>query len=409
MLQYAFGNCRPFASYEIPVDETTGLPIPEECNKRNFLQLYTTPEVASAFEHFWQNTNGLQDKFMDFWKVVATKFANNSNVLGYDIFNEPFTANTYKDSSLFYDQNKFDRTVLHQFYMRAHEVIRTVDPDHFIFFEPAQFPDTIPLFGGLIEKIGFESMPQNSALDEHIYCCLLEPGICDNGDIPADRIDACKVFDSRKMKARRSDADRLKVPMMISEWGACSGSQECYKYMVNTQDIMDEYAASHIYWQMKGFGDFTTVSTYVQGIYDDQGKVQPLKEKALSRTYVQSYQGIPKGTFFDNESGDFSARFIPFDNEEKVSSNILYLHKDLFYSNDFYFSATQLKNDMPIKFELVPLRNNLLKVNLFDYLPNEEVMITLTPKLVQLRGEMLNPDYSVYYDIVTKHDTQEDI
>jgi endoglycosylceramidase len=137
MLQYAFGNCRPFASYEIPVDETTGLPIPEECNKRNFLQLYTTPEVASAFEHFWQNTNGLQDKFMDFWKVVATKFANNSNVLGYDIFNEPFTANTYKDSSLFYDQNKFDRTVLHQFYMRAHEVIRTVDPDHFIFFEPA--------------------------------------------------------------------------------------------------------------------------------------------------------------------------------------------------------------------------------------------------------------------------------
>jgi len=55
---------------------------------------------------------------------------------------------------------------------------------------------------------------------------------------------------------------------------------------------------------------------------------------------------------------------------------------DLFYSNDFYFSATQLKNDMPIKFELVPLKNNLLKVNLFDYLPNEEVMITLTPKLV---------------------------
>lgn len=50
---------------------------------------------------------------------------------------------------------------------------------------------------------------------------------------------------------------------MISEWGACSDSQECFDYMVNTQDVMDEFAASHTYWMMKGFGDFTTVSNYV--------------------------------------------------------------------------------------------------------------------------------------------------
>jgi len=61
---------------------------------------------------------------LDYWAVVAKKFARNSNVIGYDILNEPFAANLYKDSSLFYDQKKFDREILHPFYTRAAERIR---------------------------------------------------------------------------------------------------------------------------------------------------------------------------------------------------------------------------------------------------------------------------------------------
>jgi len=56
---------------------------------------------------------------MNYWAVVSQKFSKNTNVLGYDILNEPFAANLYKDSSLFYDQNKFDREVLQKFYTRA--------------------------------------------------------------------------------------------------------------------------------------------------------------------------------------------------------------------------------------------------------------------------------------------------
>lgn len=52
LLFSAFGNCKPFASYQVPADEK-GFPVSKECNKRNFLQMYTSPEVASAFESFW--------------------------------------------------------------------------------------------------------------------------------------------------------------------------------------------------------------------------------------------------------------------------------------------------------------------------------------------------------------------
>ena len=39
--------------------------------------------------------------------------------------------------------------------MKASDVIREVDKNHLIFFEPAQFPDTIPLNGGIISETGF--------------------------------------------------------------------------------------------------------------------------------------------------------------------------------------------------------------------------------------------------------------
>ncbi len=73
------------------------LPIYGDDINFTFMNSYTSPEVASAFEAFWSNTADLQDKFIGYWRVVATKFANNSNVLGYDIINEPFAANLYKD------------------------------------------------------------------------------------------------------------------------------------------------------------------------------------------------------------------------------------------------------------------------------------------------------------------------
>jgi len=125
--------------------------------------------------------------------------------------------------------------------------------------------------GGIISSVGFSSAFYNSVLDEHLYCCLMEPGLCDTGEPLPHKIAECKVFHQRKMKARIDDADRLGVPIMISEWGACSDSKACYDELNNVAEVMDEYTASWAYWQFKGFGDFTTVSTHVQGLYKPDG------------------------------------------------------------------------------------------------------------------------------------------
>jgi len=120
--------------------------------------MHTSPEMASAYEHLWENKNGLQDKFAAFWKVVATKFNGNSNVIGYDIVDEPWVANLFKDASLT-AWAKFDREKLQPMYEKVTAAIREVDEDHIVFFQPAQFPDKLPVMGGIVNPVGFEKMP----------------------------------------------------------------------------------------------------------------------------------------------------------------------------------------------------------------------------------------------------------
>jgi endoglycosylceramidase len=121
--------------------------------------MYTAPEVASAFDALYSNKDGLLDKMMAFWSVVAERFAANENVIGYDILNEPWAANLYTKQSLFLHPTSFDHDILFPVSVEAHNTVRAKDDSHIIFFEAAQFPDTLPFFGGITLPIGFPSTP----------------------------------------------------------------------------------------------------------------------------------------------------------------------------------------------------------------------------------------------------------
>ena len=66
------GKCQPLSSYNLRYDEN-GLPLVSDCHNVNFIDLYTAPEVAGSFAALYANENGLLDKMMDFWTVVAKR------------------------------------------------------------------------------------------------------------------------------------------------------------------------------------------------------------------------------------------------------------------------------------------------------------------------------------------------
>ena len=71
------------------IDPITGYPNVSNCLSREFSSYYFTMAVGDAFQSLYDNSNHLQDYFIQFWEQVANTFKNNPFVLGFELINEP--------------------------------------------------------------------------------------------------------------------------------------------------------------------------------------------------------------------------------------------------------------------------------------------------------------------------------
>lgn len=83
-----FGLCKPIEDYGFRKDKD-GNPMIEDCKTVEFFNYYTSPESWTIFRELWTNKNGLQDKYVNYWKVVSQKLAPNKYIIGFDPINEP--------------------------------------------------------------------------------------------------------------------------------------------------------------------------------------------------------------------------------------------------------------------------------------------------------------------------------
>lgn len=91
----------------------------------------SAPAVVHAWQNFWDNTNGIQEACAQAWKVLVKQTAPYTNVIGYDIINEP---------SLGYKPINEEAYKLGKYYKKVTNVIRQAEQEvkaheHIIFFE----------------------------------------------------------------------------------------------------------------------------------------------------------------------------------------------------------------------------------------------------------------------------------
>jgi endoglycosylceramidase len=91
------------------------------------------PAVMHAWQHFWDDTNGIQTHLVDTWGRLAQDFAKTRNVAGFDLLNEP---------GFGLDPNANGTTDLGEFYGRAIRAIRAGETagggfHHIVFWEPS--------------------------------------------------------------------------------------------------------------------------------------------------------------------------------------------------------------------------------------------------------------------------------
>ena len=328
--------CIPLSKHKWSYDKD-GLPEIKDCKAGSFIDYHKSPELMSVYDSFFKNQSGVLDAFVEFWKFLGNKFKNRKNVLGYDIWNEPWASNLWTDlKSLL--PGYIDNHILIDFYSKINDGISQVDPNYTMIFQPIPFPDILPLFGGHALP-GFKKAPVNTTLRKqmlnvHSYCCAADQNICKDGEPKAKDYPKCSDFHDRKLKKNKQQAIDIGVPLIATEFGACSSSKACYLEMLGFEKAAEKYLISWTYWMYKSYNDHTTTAHEGQeGIFNSDGTVQNLKEKALSRTYILYYQGIPKSFKFDDNNKNFEAEFVYDKSINKPS--VIYFNKNYYYEKGY--------------------------------------------------------------------------
>lgn len=168
----------------------------------------------------------------------------------------------------------------------------------------------------------------------------------------------------------------------MSEFGACLDSEACATEIQQVADTSDEHLVGWAYWQFKNYEDLTTsAGTGSEGFYNQDGSVQTVKVKALSRTYAQATQGTILSQSFDSKTADYTLKYT-LDSTISAPTQIHALHTPVhgmsWYPNGIDYQAS-LSDGTKIDHVQVEIANNIVYF-LFDTEEFDGKDITITLK-----------------------------
>lgn len=107
-------------------------------------------QEETTYFFFGEDADAHQALYLEIWKTIATRYAGNPIVAGYDVLNEPFCEYRYNGT---HTENEL-HSVLWDIYDRAYQTIREVDSEHMVIFEAVWDPSDLPD----PERMGWENV-----------------------------------------------------------------------------------------------------------------------------------------------------------------------------------------------------------------------------------------------------------
>jgi endoglycosylceramidase len=215
----------------------------------------------ATWHEFHADSEGARTAYVEMVKAVAGRMAGHSNVIGYELMNEPWGTDAE----------------LHALYEDTGAAIRARDPDRILFQAPHALTSS-GLFANNVPRVGFD----NIVSSPHFYDPWSVVFGSWLGDSPGDYLDPMLA------KARSWD-----VPMVLGEYGAGASVGNGAGYLEAVHGWLDRSFVSSFQWcwtpgwtaDRKDGWDGEDFS-----IVDDQG-VRPGLFKA--RPYPQKTAGVP--------------------------------------------------------------------------------------------------------------------
>jgi endoglycosylceramidase len=237
------------------------------------------PSVIACDAGFWHGAE-LQAHFAEGWRRVAARLVGYENVVGFDLYNEPF----YWETNL----QDFEPDLLGPFYEKVVPIVRSAAPDWVAFVEPGSLRN----LGGTthLKPPSFS----NFAYAPHSYDTDAEQGMgFDPSHAPA-------IISN--IKSLAGEAKALGGALWIGEYGGTATEPGIVPYMTATYKGAGAVAASSMYWDYSkgGYGLLAA----------DGSEAQPLLDTVI-RPYPERVAGDPIDWSFDDSTSTFTLRYHP--------------------------------------------------------------------------------------------------
>jgi len=241
----------------------------------------TLTNYSTFFDDTMPASVALQEAYAAMVAHVAARFADEPDVLGYDLFNEPIPSDA----------------AIERFYARILPSLRAADARHLAFFEPsavrnltdrgpiasAPFPDPGGVYAVHLYTLSF-SDPMNELAT--ITRARLEPNV---------------------MHAV-SEAASYQAPLFAGEWGVTPSSPGSSAYVGFMYDLFDGIAASSTVWLWKeesqggwGFYDVDASGRFTE---------RPAVFTAHTRPWAEVIAGTPMGATYDATTHTYTLTYV---------------------------------------------------------------------------------------------------
>uniref|UniRef100_A0A5K4F650 Cellulase domain-containing protein n=2 Tax=Schistosoma mansoni TaxID=6183 RepID=A0A5K4F650_SCHMA len=334
---------------------------------------YLTYECSEGAQQLYENVSGAWNHWGDFWEIIAKHYGKKSNVLGYDLINEPPPGNFYTNPLRGFP-GYAGRYNLLPVYDYLVERIRQYDKSSLIFYEPVTYGIFTPLITSGWLGTGFrrvpganrdKSAPSKSVLSYHYYCWILQSDY-PNSTMPFWKKVLCDSFllptvTSNVIKATKTTGGGR----FLTEFGLCGDDGN--PSSVNTLEcnaVLDEADKHFESW------------TFWDGYFiDNAGNPIQTQVRSFIRPYPQSTNGRFVKQHFNHETGEYSFSFITnqLSNQYSEKQNLIaeiYIPLSVHYPNGYSINLNP--NNLTAE-----LKGNTLSIYLPTDLRNEHVLVEM--------------------------------
>ncbi|AQS94334.1 hypothetical protein BXQ17_09780 [Polaribacter sp. BM10] len=337
-----------------------------------------------VWEEFWENKNDYQYKtYINAWKVIWKRFANEPFVLGYDIVNEPRKLKmniSYKDLT--------DKYLI-PLYQRIIDASQKINPNKKILFQSIFMNKGEKIDNNQYAEISSPLNRENIIFAPHIY---------------QNNID----FIKKNMDRFDKESAMLKAPILIGEWGfptfartdtTLVGNWGQFKYKemyIRTAEVFDKMGVGSIKAWFLGnrtMQNFLKPGPSTWSIFSDKTDAGTVERKyitdVISRPFPQAIAGNIQSFLYNFAKRELTLNIIS-DNSKGASK--IFIGANRHYPDGF---SIIINNDFIMYYN--PLKNVGLEVykTTKDSNPADFIWDVKTQKLIVLKWGKDNAEYQV--------------